>query len=206
MLKSIKIGRKTKLVYLFLLLTLTVIVSCNKVDWRELLKNGKGGKDDGGTRTECIDKSRVNPSKSCPKAYVPVCGCDGVTYDNSCEADKKGVTGYTQGACKRRYPADCFDTTKMNPDAKCDKIIDPVCGCDGQTYPNACEAEKMGLLMYKKGRCNGEPDCMDEYKVDPTLNCPQNIDPVCGCNGVTYNNACEADKWGVLKYTPGKCR
>jgi hypothetical protein len=31
--------------------------------------------------------------------YRPVCGCDGVTYSNSCYAYIAGIKSYTNGAC-----------------------------------------------------------------------------------------------------------
>ena len=36
--------------------------------------------------------------------------------------------------------------------------------------------------------------------------CPMVVLHVCGCNGVTYNNGCEAKKAGVKSSTPGKCK
>jgi len=36
--------------------------------------------------------------------------------------------------------------------------------------------------------------------------CVTNIDPVCGCNGITYNNSCEARAWnGIFYWIKGVC-
>lgn len=47
-----------------------------------------------------VDCKEVRPEhRECLAIYEPVCGSNGVTYSNECEANKRGVT-YTYGECK----------------------------------------------------------------------------------------------------------
>tara|TARA_B110000881_G_C18291000_1_gene372224 strand:+ start:137 stop:364 length:228 start_codon:yes stop_codon:yes gene_type:complete len=41
-----------------------------------------------------------NPDLVCIEIYEPVCGCDDVTYSNSCYAQGAGVISWTEGECK----------------------------------------------------------------------------------------------------------
>lgn len=50
-----------------------------------------------------------------------------------------------------------------------------------------------------------ESTCIDPDLIDPDGVCQLNIDPVCGCNGVTYQNECWARIAGVTKWTHGPC-
>lgn len=52
---------------------------------------------------------------------------------------------------------------------------------------------------------NGTGNCIEPSTIDPGKNCPGTF-PVCGCNGVTYVNACTAFyKNGVTSWTLGAC-
>ena len=47
----------------------------------------------------CIDSTLIGNADECIEIYNPVCGCDGITYDNYCVADSLGITSYVNGEC-----------------------------------------------------------------------------------------------------------
>lgn len=48
----------------------------------------------------CVDSSLIDLTALCPTVYLPVCGCDSITYSNVCEAmNYGGVVSYTDGVC-----------------------------------------------------------------------------------------------------------
>ena len=68
------------------LLILLVVISCSK---------DKENNDE-----NCINESLIDVTSACIEIYDPVCGCNGITYPNSCYAITfNGIKSFTKGAC-----------------------------------------------------------------------------------------------------------
>jgi hypothetical protein len=116
------------------------------------------------TSEMCIDPSKIDLERICPLVFVPVCGCNGVTYSNDCFAQREGVVRWTDGVCPlptphpTSYPEKelCIDLKNIQFPAKhrCPGKREPVCGCDGKIYKNICHAIKHGILLWKGGECS----------------------------------------------------
>ena len=47
----------------------------------------------------CIDESKIGLEGVCITVYEPVCGCDKITYSNSCKSQNAGVVSWVDGEC-----------------------------------------------------------------------------------------------------------
>ena len=126
-----------------------------------------------------------------------------------------------------RCDTDDLGQCSTRPDV-CPLNVDPVCGCDGHTYGNACEAAASGVNVRQRGRCEttcggitGLPCSADQFCELPAATCdtadllgqcvavpggcPDVYLPVCGCDGVTYGNDCERQAAMAQKAHGGRC-
>ena len=118
--------------------------------------------------------------------------------------EQNDLVGFT--FCVENNFAGCIDESLIDPNMACTEEWDPVCGCDGVTYSNACYATFYGgVTSFEEGEC-GDDGCIDESLIDPNAICTTDWNPVCGCDGVTYSNACHATNYGgVTQYISGEC-
>ncbi len=194
----------------------------------------------------------------CTKEFAPVCGCDGKTYGNACGANAAGTSVVHKGECKPEALGchgdwDCGEKQFCNfaqdqacgaddqigtcsdmPEV-CILLFAPVCGCDGNTYGNSCQAAGAGVSVEHEGeceapkeefcggfagfKCSGEntychfepedtcgfADKMGVCRVIPQK-CTKEFMPVCGCDGKTYGNACSAEAAGTSVFAKGPCK
>ncbi len=63
-------------------------------------------------------------------------------------------------SCSSEEPEEiaCIDDSKIDELALCIEVYEPVCGCNGITYPNICYASSFGgVTSFINGAC-GKPN------------------------------------------------
>jgi len=149
----------------------------------------------------CINAALIDPDAVCPLVFDPVCGCNGVTYANSCVAQTTaGVTSWTPGECGAAIPG-CLsvDACNYNPAATeddgsclfvgfpCDDgdpaTVDFVaedCSCQGEiegcTIPGSCNYDPIATL--NDFSCVGPGGLCDDGN-ENTVDDFYNLDCVC---------------------------
>jgi hypothetical protein len=151
----------------------------------EFLAGTCGNADAPGTCTKRLGTA------TCPRSFIPVCGCDNHTYANECEATRGGVSKRHAGPCN-----DMHTPPATNPDAReggsCGFVLNRIVKCAPEPgkeifcigtphaidAPGTCEdiskAQRCGGFVPAgvSNKCPADFECVDDPRHIPVPDAP----------------------------------
>ena len=120
------------------------------------VQNDAGGGADA-AQVDASPEGDMGTACECRPEYIPVCGVDGNTYDNACEAACANIEIARPGACDPNACVDAADCGDAGPncDYRCiEGRCSPNCGTPCMDFSDCAPGQAC-----EEGRCSGAPEC-----------------------------------------------
>ncbi len=123
---------------------------------------GGGGGDAGPGPVSCgpatCTQGQVCCNASCGICTAPGMACTTIACADTCTTNADCGAAEYCGIADACPGAGATGTCVPRPDG-CGAVYEPVCGCDGRTYGNACNAAATGVNVASVGECGGGGVC-----------------------------------------------